>query len=129
MSILSRRETALNITKESLLDSGFIEIVWGTPAGKDKNGKYYWKETRKCWEKVFTVGKLVGSMVYYPSQFDGYVTNYKSKDPADSVILFIDGCASLEDWFQIIDTTSMIGLDLAENTLRQKIADYESNRR
>ena len=128
MSILTSRENTMSITIESLQKVGFNEIVWGAPTGK-KGGEHFWKPSRRCWEKIFTVGKLVGSMIYFPDTFDGYVRNYGNKNPANSVIMYIDGAYALEDWFEIIDVTSMIGIDLVENRLRQKIEEYESNRR
>ena len=127
-SILASRENAMTITIESLQKVGFNEIVWGAPTGK-KGGKHFWKPSRRCWEKIFTVGELVGSMVYFPDTFDGYVRHYGNRNPINSVIMYIDGAYALEDWFEIIDVTSMIGIDLAENRLRKKIEEYENHRR
>jgi hypothetical protein len=94
MGLLSRNTQSIHkINTEYLEETGFYQIPWGSPDGRDKHGRCKWNKEHTCWEYYKDVDGYYKIIIYYfPEGFTSYVTpfSYNGEDPAGNVLCAIE---------------------------------------
>lgn len=112
MGLLSRNTQSIQkINTKYLKEAGFVQIPWGSPDGRYKNGKCKWNNEHICWECINDSDDYYNIIInYFPKGFTSYVTpfNYFGEDPAGNVLCAIEnGCG--DELFLLKQSVEYVG--------------------